>query len=158
MPFQETQEKQVQPLGWGDPLEEKMTTHSRAWQATVHRIANSQTRLSTTTFYLQSFILNAFQKRSIIQIHFVTISSAQSCPTLCNPMNHSTPSLSVMTINNKWGYWTRLSLRKLLILKSYKLLYLVIKSNMKMLVHFQICSLHKENFKRQGSQQMKACC
>ena len=75
MPFQETQEKQVQPLGWGDLLEEEMATHSRAWRATVHRVTKSQTRLSTITSYLQSFISNTFQKRSImyIQIHFVTI-------------------------------------------------------------------------------------
>ena len=52
-----------------------MATHSRAWWATVHRVTKSQTRLSTITSYLQSFISNTFQKRSImcIQIHFVTI-------------------------------------------------------------------------------------
>ena len=44
----------VQSLGWEDPLEEGMTTHSSilafripmdrgAWQATVHRVAKSQT-------------------------------------------------------------------------------------------------------------------
>ena len=48
------QEKQVQSLGWEDPLEEGMATHSSilawgihmdrgAWQATVHRAAKSQT-------------------------------------------------------------------------------------------------------------------
>ena len=47
----------VQSLGWEDPLEEGMATHSSilawripldrgAWQATVHRVAKSQTRLS----------------------------------------------------------------------------------------------------------------
>ena len=47
----------VQSLGWEDPLEEGMATHSSilawrilmdrgAWQATVHGVANSQTRLS----------------------------------------------------------------------------------------------------------------
>ena len=44
----------VQSLGWEDPLEEGMTTHSRilsrriprdrkAWQATAHGVAKSQT-------------------------------------------------------------------------------------------------------------------
>ena len=47
----------VQSLGWEDPLEEDMTTHSSilswrtpmdrgAWQATVHQVAESQTLLS----------------------------------------------------------------------------------------------------------------
>ena len=47
----------VQFLGWEDPLEEGMTTHSNirawripmdrgTWQATVHRVAKSQTQLS----------------------------------------------------------------------------------------------------------------
>ena len=47
----------VRSLGWEDPLEEEMATHSSilawiisidrgAWQATVHEVAKSQTRLS----------------------------------------------------------------------------------------------------------------
>ena len=51
------QETQVQPLGWEDPLEKEMTTHSSvlawknptdrgAWPATVHGAAKSQKRLS----------------------------------------------------------------------------------------------------------------
>ena len=50
------QETLVQPLGWEDPLEEGMATHSsilawriptdrRAW-ATVHGVSKNQTRLS----------------------------------------------------------------------------------------------------------------
>ena len=50
----------VQSLGWEVPLEEGMGTHSsilawripmdrRAWQATVHRVAKSWTRLSDST-------------------------------------------------------------------------------------------------------------
>ena len=50
------QESWVQSLGWGDPLEEGMATHSSilawritmdrgAWLATVHGVAKSQTRL-----------------------------------------------------------------------------------------------------------------
>ena len=50
------QETWVQPLGWEDPLEKGMATHSSflawripmdrgAWQATVQGVAKSQTRL-----------------------------------------------------------------------------------------------------------------
>ena len=50
------QETWVQFLGWKDPLEEGMATHSsilawripmdrEAWWATVHRVVQSQTRL-----------------------------------------------------------------------------------------------------------------
>ena len=61
-------ETQVQSLGWEDPLEKEMSTHSsilarrilwtenpmdrEAWWATVHRVAKSRTRLSNFTFFL----------------------------------------------------------------------------------------------------------
>ena len=44
-----------------------------AWQATVHRVAKSQTGLKRLQFS----------------------SVTQSCPTLCDPMNRSTPGLPV---------------------------------------------------------------
>ena len=57
--MQETQEMQVQSLGWEDPLEEEMVTHKYsclknpmdrgACQAAIHGVAKSQTRLSTHT-------------------------------------------------------------------------------------------------------------
>ena len=51
------QEPRVQFLGWEDPLEKEMATHSSilawgkstdggAWWATVHGVTKSQTRLS----------------------------------------------------------------------------------------------------------------
>ena len=51
--MQETKETQVQSLDQEDTLEKEMTTHSclenpmdgGAWQAIVHRVAKSQTRL-----------------------------------------------------------------------------------------------------------------
>ena len=55
---QETQETWVRSLGWQDPLEEKMATHSKilawtipctelwTWQATDRGVTKSQTRLS----------------------------------------------------------------------------------------------------------------
>ena len=53
----EMQETWVRSLGWEDPLEEGMATHSSilacripmdrgAWQVTVHRVTKCQTRLS----------------------------------------------------------------------------------------------------------------
>ena len=55
------QETWVRSLGWEDPLEKEMATHSSilenpmdggAWRATVHGVAKSQTRLSDLTFIL----------------------------------------------------------------------------------------------------------
>ena len=55
--MQETRETRVQSLGWEDPLEQDMATHSSilgldnpmdrgAWRTTVHGVAKSHTRLS----------------------------------------------------------------------------------------------------------------
>ena len=55
------QETWVRSLGWEDPLEKKMATHSSilawensmdggAWWATVHRVAKSRIQLSDFTF------------------------------------------------------------------------------------------------------------
>ena len=51
----------VRSLGWEDPVEEGMATHSsilawnpmdrRAWQATVHGVTKSRTRLSNFNFH-----------------------------------------------------------------------------------------------------------
>ena len=43
-----TQKTQVQSLGWEDPLEKGMTTHSSilAWRIPWTEVAKSQTRLS----------------------------------------------------------------------------------------------------------------
>ena len=59
--MQGPQETQVQSLGWKDPLEKGMATHSclrnpmdrGAWRATVHGVANSQKQLKQlSTVYL----------------------------------------------------------------------------------------------------------
>ena len=58
----------VQSLGWEDPLEEGMATHSSilawripmdrgAWQATVHGVTKSQTRLSDSVQHRDLAIL-----------------------------------------------------------------------------------------------------
>ena len=61
-------ETQVRSLGWEDPLEKKMATHSSilAWRIpwteepgglhVVHRVTKSQTRLSDYTFFLSLWI------------------------------------------------------------------------------------------------------
>ena len=62
------QETQVRSLGWEDPLEKEMATHSSilalenpmdrgAWRATVHRVTKSWTRLSDFTFFTFTYLL-----------------------------------------------------------------------------------------------------
>ena len=59
-PVQKIQETRVRSLGWEDPLDKEMATHSSilawknpidrgAWWATVHGAAKSRARLSTHT-------------------------------------------------------------------------------------------------------------
>ena len=56
-----------------------------AWQATVHGVAKSQTRLSDTT---QHRIFRYWAAAA-------TAKSLQSCPTLCNPIDGSPPGSPV---------------------------------------------------------------
>ena len=95
------QETWVQSLGWEDPLEKKMATHSGilawetpvdrgAWKATVHRVAKSWTRLSDFTFCHKGGVICISEVIDIssgnldmcvcvcVCMHLVT----QSCPTL----------------------------------------------------------------------------
>ena len=61
-----------------------------AWRADIHGVAKSQTLLSDFHFHS----LSKFEVYStVLLIQFSSV--AQSCPTLCNPMNCSTPGLSV---------------------------------------------------------------
>ena len=68
--MQESQERQVQYLGQEDPLEEGMATHSSilAWR------------------------IPWIEEPGELQSQFSSV--AQSCPTLCDPMNCSTPGLT----------------------------------------------------------------
>ena len=68
LPVQEKQEMQVQSLSWEDPLEEEMATHSSILAWTIP--------WTEEPGRLQS-------------------KSAQLCPTLCDPVDHSTPGLPV---------------------------------------------------------------
>ena len=83
--------------GWEEPLEEEMATHSSilawrimdrgAWQAAVHRITKSQTWLK----WLSKKASN--RHITVCSVQFSSV--AQSCPTLCDPMNCSMPGLAV---------------------------------------------------------------
>ena len=71
------QETRIQSLGWDDPLEKGMVTHSsifawriprekEVWWATVHRVSNSQTRLSNYTLFLMIYnvgLISGVQQR-----------------------------------------------------------------------------------------------
>ena len=66
--------------GNGNPLQDSCLENPMdwgVWWATVHGVAKSWTRLNEFTIYFS--------------VSLVT----QSSPTLCNPMNHSTPGLPV---------------------------------------------------------------
>ena len=69
------QETQVQSLGWEDLLEKEMATHSSvlAW-----KIPQTEDP--------------GYQSTDYGPVQFSSV--AQSCPTLCNPRNCSTPGLS----------------------------------------------------------------
>ena len=75
----------------------EMVMDREAWHAAIHGVAKSRTRLSNLTelnwwgiFFLWLTSLSMMTSRSI---QFSSV--AQSCPTLCDPMNRSTPGLPV---------------------------------------------------------------
>ena len=116
------QETLVRSLGWKDPLEKEKATHSSilAWRipwTRVHGVTKSDTteRLSLRLVWIkiiqgltgnlnhlviQRLRLNClktdfFVWRWLIHSNLQFSSVAQSCLTLCDPMNHSTPGLPV---------------------------------------------------------------
>ena len=71
------QEAWVQPLGWEDPVEEGMATHSNilvwrmptdrgAWRATVHGIAESYTTERLSTHIFINVVIRAFYMLDVI--------------------------------------------------------------------------------------------
>ena len=68
-----------------------------AWQTKVHGVARSHTQLSNYYFTSFRYLIRILYRLShLISIRLDQIRSvAQSCPTLCDPMNHSTPGLPV---------------------------------------------------------------
>ena len=56
--MQETSETRVRSLGWEDPLEEEMATHTSiqgTWWATVHSVSKGQTWLKQISTHAQSY-------------------------------------------------------------------------------------------------------
>ena len=87
----EMQETRVQSLGWEDPLEEGMATHSSilawripmdrgAWWAIVHRVAKSQTRLKQLS-------VHAHTLRIVNQHIDILVRNVKKRPSL--PWSHS---------------------------------------------------------------------
>ena len=117
------QETQVGSLGWEDSLEKWMATHSSilAWRIPwteepdglqsmeAQRVWHNWEPNTFTFFHIwlvttaeaqkKHFFLShtqASQAAAMLQISSIQFSSfAQSFPTLCNPMDHSTPVFSV---------------------------------------------------------------
>ena len=102
----------VQSLGWEDPLEEGMATDSsvlswriptdrEAWQAIVHGVTESdmteqEAQHSTSVLLACNQYKNGEQDSLLHFSSSVQFSSvAQSCPTLCDHMNHIMPGLPV---------------------------------------------------------------
>ena len=83
------QETRFLSLGWKDPLEKEMATHSGTltwkipWTEKPGRLQSSQ--LPRVRNDWATSLYNIFQFSWV----------AQLCPTLCDPMNHSTPGLPV---------------------------------------------------------------
>ena len=95
------QEMQVWSLGWEDPLEKEMATHSSvlAWKIPwteesggLHSIGSYRIRHNKSDLACMLSI-NGNSIAIIIVIQFISV--AQSCPALCDPMNGSTPGLPV---------------------------------------------------------------
>ena len=110
-------ETQVQPLGWEDPLEKEMATHSStlawknpmdggAWQATVHGISKSQAQLSDFTFTFQQ--CSYYQKAvSFSQFPISIKISLDQTPRVtvyeCSLSSSQYPSLPQYTASIKLG-------------------------------------------------------
>ena len=76
------QETQVRSLGWGDPLEKEMASILQysclenpmdrgAWQATVHGVAKSQTRLSDVTFTFTIVFFRYHTSTSMLELFLI---------------------------------------------------------------------------------------
>ena len=78
---QETQETWVWSVGWEDPLEKEMATHSSilAWEIPWTQEPGRPQSMES--------------QKSWTQLQFSSVT--QSCPILCDPMNHSTPGLPI---------------------------------------------------------------
>ena len=91
--MQETQKTQIRSLGWEDPLEEEMAIHSSI--------------LVRKNPWMQSMCVLSTHTTSF-QILDVLCLVAQSCPTLCNPMDCS-PQAPLSMGFSRQEYWSGLS-------------------------------------------------
>ena len=103
------QEMQVQSLGWEDPLEKEMATHSSilAWEipwtgepGQLQSVGlQSQTQLKWLSMHAQliyNVVLTSTGQQSDSVMHMcVHARSPQLYPTLCDPMEYSPPGSSV---------------------------------------------------------------
>ena len=64
-----------------------------AWWATVHRVSKSWTQLKQLDPQKAGSLLTLTDVKLSCSVQFSSV--AQSCPTLCDPMNRSTPGLPV---------------------------------------------------------------
>ena len=65
-----------------------------AWQATIHGVTKSLTRLKQLSRHTRK--IQKLANKTMFYFSSVQFSSvSQSCPTLCDPMNCSTPGLPV---------------------------------------------------------------
>ena len=70
-----------------------------AWWTTVHEVTKRQTRLSDWTHWTSAaFLLLFCIFKAPLPPHFISVSVAHSCPTLCDPMDYTQPGFLVHRI------------------------------------------------------------
>ena len=79
--------------GLGRPLEEGMATHSNILAWRIPRIEESGGLQSMGLQRIGHDLVTKPPPHEVTSVQFSSV--AQSCPTLCDPMNHSTPGLPV---------------------------------------------------------------
>ena len=77
--------------GYINPLQYSCLERTRGtWWVMMHRVAKDQTQMKQFSTHTQRVRL---MEEKISSVQFSSV--AQSCPTLCDPMNRSTPGLPV---------------------------------------------------------------
>ena len=88
--MQETQEMWVQPLGWEDPLEKEMATHSSILKSLENPTDKGAWRATAQHSMAQGSCVCV-----CVCVCVYARARAQVCPTLCDPVDHSPPGSSV---------------------------------------------------------------
>ena len=105
-----TQGTYIQSLGWEDPLQKEMATHSSysclenpmgrgVWQATVHGVAKSRTRLGTITHSFSSVHFSCSVVSDSLRAHGLQ-HSRTPCPSAAPRVYSLTSIESVMPSNH----------------------------------------------------------